>query len=100
MSATKTTTRHYEITISPMSGGMQQAQPRQGEGWDDMVDLVSEMRASAELQGRRMVEQGSAEAAEEGIDWPAVVNEPTRLFALVEDDGTVAGYCGIESRDE
>jgi hypothetical protein len=87
---------YYEITIKPLSGGLWQAQPSQGEGWEDATDLKAEMMSGANFNGHRLVERNIS--CSDDIDWPSIVNEPSRVFALVEDDGTVAGYCGIEER--
>ena len=81
--------RYYEITIRPTSGGWYQAQPRQGEGWEDAVPVgyiaIAEGRAQAQIlegqgEASKITQIGQAEAAV-FAQKIAAYGDP-RLFAL------------------
>ncbi len=86
----------YEVVIEACAAGFgeYQVSPINGEGWVDECDLEAAMRQA----GCDLYELG-VDDLPEGVEdiRGSIHNEPTRVFAAVGEDGSVA-YSGIVER--
>lgn len=93
-------TTYYEQPITPCSGGFgqYQADPINGEAWDDADALAAEMAQGIADQGGELVEL--TDGCAEHLDIRGRIhNEPARVFAIVWDDPSRStSYIGIASR--
>ena len=83
---------YYEVTIQPCASGFGEYQLSEanGEGWDDIDNLDSEIRASVDV-----IEWAELECTDADIRGRIHrQNELVRLFAWRIDDGRIC-YCGI-----
>ena len=82
--------RYAEARIAPCSSGFGEYQVQEpGDTWDDLGDLMDEMRSGCNITGERLLLLGY-ESLPEGIEdiRGRIHNEPPRVYAIVgSNDG-------------